>query len=831
MKWIVVMNKYIYRILFLFTCLCMIPGVSSAITLSKDTVWTGNVVVTEDILVPKGITLTIRPGTTIKVVSAESTKSDPEYLSPLTEITIRGALKVEGDGKGSHVEFHGEEDRMGSWAGIVIDHGTATMNSFRVRNAETAVYLLDGNLQMKGAIIKDNRYGLVAQGNKADAFVDDSTVTENDNGVFTLQGAHLTTKSSNIRGNRKKNSFIAQAKDYNHGVKVDAPQDMSVSRRYKDEVFRGDVVWQGRIEIAGVIRVPQGSRLIVMPGTIIEFLKRDTDGDGIGENGILIQGRLIAKGTMELPIVFRSAERDKQMGDWDSINIMDSAGAQNLIEYCRIEHAYRGLHFHFSNVAVHNSFITNNYRGIQFQESQVDLMGNYLYANKSGLQGRDSDLIFSNNTIHNNYVGANFFRTTLVARGNSIVGNWKEGWRIREGVSTLQENLIDGNRQGLMLSDMFYGSYSRNNFTNNLETGLALKNADNIEVTDNFIAGNGINGLNIQDSRALIKGNQITDNAERGIGVQSFSGLITENNLDNNGLYAIDLDGPSDVSAPSNWWGGGDPAKVIFDNRVEPSRGRVLYEKPSESPLQFTWPLQNISTDTTWRGTIAVNKNTSVMTGAELRVTPKTTVKFSQGTGLLIKGRMIAVGKPAEKIVFTSLENKAASDWDEIRLEYATGSVISNCVFEYATWGLHSHFTNLSITDSRFSNNFGGMRFRSGPVEVKHSIFENNSIGIRAYLGNAVIKENVITKNETGIFVREKGGGLAISGNNMFDNSNYNIRIGDFNNEDVPARDNWWGSIDPFLTIFDGRSEPGIGNVLFEPFSKEPLRLDMSFSR
>jgi len=816
----------IFRTLLISTLLCvLLPDVSPAVTLTKDTLWQGDVKISEDILVPNGITLTIKPGTIVRVAAAESTKTDPEYISSLTEITIRGTLKVEGSDT-NPVEFSGEENKAGSWAGIVIDQGTADLRFVRMKNAETAIHVLDGILRLKEATLQNNRYGLVVQGNKTQALVEDSRITGNDYGVFTLQGAHVTSKTTSITDNRKKDSYSAAAKDYIPDFRLDAPQETPVSRRYKDEAFRGDTVWQGRIEVGGMIRVPRGSRLIILPGTIVEFLRKDTNGDGIGENGILIQGRLIAKGTKEQPIVFRSAESAKQMGDWDSINIMDSAGAQNLIEYCRIEHAYRGLHFHFSNVAVHNSLITNNYRGIQFQESQVDMKGNYLYANKSGVQGRDSDLTFINNILQNNYVGANFFRTTLAASGNSVIGNWKEGWRIREGVSTLQENLIDGNRQGLMLADMFYGSYNRNVFTNNMETGFALKNADNLEVTGNVISGNGINGLNIQDTRALIKGNQITDNADRGIGVQSFDGLITENNLSNNGRYAIDLDGTGDVAAPSNWWGGDEPANVILDKRIESSRGRVLYEKSSGSPYSFAWPLQSISADTIWRGIIAINKNISVLNGAELRIAPKTLVEFARSTGLLIKGRMIASGKPAEKIVFTSKDKKGPSDWDEIRLEYATGSVISNCIIEYATWGLHSHFTNLTISDSHFTNNYGGMRFRSGPVVVSHSTFDNNSIGIRAYLGNAVIRENVITRNETGIVVREKGGGLLITGNNFSENSNYNIRVGDFNNEDVSARDNWWGSNDPLPTFFDGRTEPDIGNVLFEPFRKEPIKLD-----
>ena len=800
--------------------LMLLPGISHAVALTKDTVWQGEVRVDEDILVPKGVTLTVRAGTVVRVVSAESTKTDPEYVSPLTEITIRGSLKVEGTAT-APVEFAGVDAKTGSWAGLVIDQGSADMRSFRIRNADTALYVVDGSVEIRDSILTENRYGVIAQGSGADVRISDSRITGNEYGVFTLQGALLSSKGTVVSENRKKDSYSASAKEVSPAVTLAATSDPPVSRRYQDEVFRGDTIWQGRIEVAGVIRVPEGSRLFILPGTIVEFLKRDTTGSGIGENGLLIQGRLIAKGTPENPITFRSAEKVKRPGDWDSINIMNSAGAQNLIEYCRIEHAYRGLHFHFSHVGLYNSQLTGNYRGIQFQESLVLLKGNRIFGNRSGVQGRDSDVTLSDNVISANNLGANFFRTNLTARGNRITANGKEGLRIREGVSSLQGNLIDGNRFGLMVADMFYGDYSRNSITSNLEVGISLKNADNLEVVGNVIAANGFNGLNIQESRAAIKGNQFSDNGERGIGVQSFDGEISGNNFINNRLYAIDLEGTQDVAASGNWWGGDDPAKVVFDKRSDSSRGRVVHDKASAQPFRFAWPLQTIPSDVIWRGVIAVSQPVTVLSGAELSVAPETTVEFSEGAGMLVKGRLIAKGQIDRKIRFTSDRRQGAGDWDEIQLEYATGSIISNCIFEYATWGLHSHFTNLVVSDSYFANNFGGMRFRSGPAEIRDSTFENNSIGIRAYIGNAVIRGNTIKKNETGIFVREKGGGLVISGNNIHDNSNYGIRVGDFNTEDVNARGNWWGG-EPSSAIFDERNEPGIGKVIYEPVLAAP---------
>ena len=812
--------------LFLLLALITAPSAAYSEVLAKDTLWEGEVKVRDDILVPKGVTLTIRPGTRVMVTSAESTKTDPEYISPLTEIAIRGKLVIQGTDK-APVAFLSDEGKSAGWAGIIVDQGSAEVASVKVENAETAFTVLDGSLNMADSSLRQNRYGVVAQGRAADVRIANSHITDNEYGVVTFQGARVESKKAVVSGNRKKDSYSAPSKEFTPPRILAVPADPPVSRRYQDEVFRGDTIWQGRIEVAGVIRVPEGGRLFILPGTIVEFVKKDTTGTGIGENGLLIQGRLIAKGTPENPIVFRSAEKVKKAGDWDAINIMNSAGAQNLMEYCRIEHAYRGLHFHFSHVALYNSQVTNSYRAIQFQESLVLLKNNYIYGNKSGVQGRDSDVTLTGNVIAANQLGANFFRTNLTARGNRITANGREGMRIREGVSSLQENTIDGNRFGLMVADMYYGDYSRNNISHNQEVGLSLKNADNLDVVGNVIALNGFNGINIQDSRAMIKGNLISDNGERGIGVQSFNGEIAGNNFIKNRLYAIDLEGPQNVTAQDNWWGGDDPAKVVFDKRSDATRGMVSHDRASERQFRFAWPTRDISVDALWRGTIAITQPVTVSPGAELTVTPGTVVEFSEGAGMVVKGRLIAKGESNAKVRFTSDRRKGAGDWDEVQLEYATGSIISHCIFEFATWGLHSHFTNLVVSDSYFAGNSGGMRFRSGPVEIRDSTFENNAIGIRAYLGNAVIKGNTIQKNEVGIFVREKGGGLVITGNNIVDNGSYGIRVGDFNNEDVNARGNWWGGSDPSGSVFDEKYEPGIGRVLFEPRLNEPVKRAM----
>lgn len=816
----------------LIIALCLLlPSFASAGIITTDTVWQGEVVLQDDILVPAGVTLTIRPGTIVRVASAESTKTDPEFLSPLTEITVRGTLKVDGTANAPVLFCADGEKKAGSWAGIIVDGGVAVLQSCRVLHAESALYVVDGIVRLGDSELRDNRYGIAAFGAKSRMTVTATKITENDYGIFYLKEAKIDIRDCTVRNNRKKDLYTGSFNEYPEQVSYTGGANLPVSKIYGNEVLLGDTIWQGRIEVQGIIRVPEGSRLVVMPGTVVEFRKKDTNGDGIGQNGLLIQGLFLAKGSAAAPIIFRSAEKNRHQGDWDAINIMNSDGAQNLLEFCQIEDAYRGLHFHFSNVAVIRSVLRNNYRGIQFQESTVTMRGNWLYGNKSGIQGRDSEVDFVDNFVTNNHLGGNFFRSRLQMRGNRFLCNLKEGLRLREGVTVAEENLIDGNRYGLLVADTFYGNFGRNVITNNAEVGLFMKNTDNIEIADNFFADNGFNGLSVQDVRAVIKGNQIAGNGERGIGIISFAGLISGNNFARNGLYAIELEGKNDVAAQGNWWGGADAERVILDRQDDPARGRVNHDASAPAPLPYVWPLRDILATTTWEGAVVVHSKVDVAKEATLSILPETKVSFAEGAGLIVNGKLIAKGEKAREITFTSLLKKEAGAWDEMLLEHANNSVISHAIIEYATWGVHSHFTNLSLSDSVFRNNTGGMRFRSGPVTVTCSLFSDNEIGIRSYRGNGIFTENVITRNNIGVFVREKGGSLTLSKNDLFANSSYNIRVGDFNDEDVNARENWWGNGAPADSMFDGRKEPGIGMVLYEPFLKKPFSASQAGGR
>ena len=812
-----------HRALIILIGILLFPAFAGGEVLTSDTVWSEEVLVEEDILVPYGVTLTVLPGTLVRVLSADSTKTDPEYASHRTEITIRGSLKVQGE-QDARVVFtmaeSVEKRLLDSWAGIIVDSGKAEITWSTITEAETALTVKHGTLTAENVSLAENRYGLIIQGKDSSVTLIGSKVEKNDYGLFLLNGAQLTRVDSTISGNSKKDEFTGSSAS-SLPTRSYRLEDKVTSQVYRDEALLGVTIWQGRILIEGVVRVPPEAQLLIMPGTIIEFSKRDTNNDGIGENGINIQGRFIAKGTSTAPIIFRSAEKTPAMGDWDSINILGSDQSQNLIEFCQIQDAYRGMHFHYSNVAVTNSVLTNNYRGAQFQESLVTMSRNIFYDNKSGVQARDSEVTFEHNEVINNQNGANFFRLDLKAHHNIFANNEQDGLRIREGETLIKDNQMFGNRFGLLVADANYTEVQRNFIGSNLEGGLALRNSDHFSITGNAIQKNGINGVIIRESRGMISGNSIGANGERGIAIISYSGLISRNNIFANGLYGVGLEGITDIEAQDNWWDDSDLIREIYDSGDEAGLGTVRYKPQSHEPYSFTWSWKEIPVDAVWGGIINIPEKVTVAQSATLQVRPGSTVRFGSGVGLKIFGSIESKGTKDNRITYTSVAEKGPGDWDEINLQQAGESFFVHSDFSYGTWGIHSHFTPLKITGCRFSRNDGGVRFRSGPMEISNSLFSGNRIGIRSFRGIGEILGNEITDNEIGIFVRQKGAGLAIHKNNIYGNERYNLRLGDFNRQDVDARHNWWGESDMSQTIFDRNDESYIGSVIFQPVLDE----------
>ena len=243
----------------------------------------------------------------------------------------------------------------------------------------------------------------------------------------------------------------------------------------------------------------------------------------------------------------------------------------------------------------------------------------------------------------------------------------------------------------------------------------------------------------------------------------------------------------------------------------------------------------SLTKDARWSGDVRVRGQLVVGPGVKLTIEPGTTVRFMPGKldeeglaecGILVKGTIVANGRPGARILFTSgSESPKPGDWGEIKLLASPGSSFKDCDFRYGGWGLHIHDSEIKIEGCTFTrNSYGGVRGKGGKVELTGCTMKGMELGVRFWQGSPSIRHNEITGNETGIFCREECGGTSISFNNIYGNSDYDIKLGEAQKEDIDARNNWWGGGSP--KVYDRKREGYIGRVITGPALKDRVNIE-----
>ena len=319
-----------------------------------------------------------------------------------------------------------------------------------------------------------------------------------------------------------------------------------------------DTVWSGEVLIDGVVTVAPGVTLELRPGTTVRFTRLDSNNDQIGEHELFVQGRLLALGTVEQPIVFTSAEAEPVAGDWGALNMMAST-TENLLQYTRVEYAYRGLHAHYGRARLDHARFVNNRRGAQFQESAVQIDSTLFSDNLNGLQFRDSTVTVTDSTVRGSYWGIRCVNSQVDMTDTSVENNLVNGINFRASTFNLVRVKIRNNRRGLYLQQSS-GSIERSELIGNSEHGMFAEEAK-VDVSRSLIAENGRAGIRLLDTDLTLLANQIIDND----------------------LYAVINDGVSDLVVDGNWWGTASRAELdalVRDGHDRPGLGLVKINQP-----------------------------------------------------------------------------------------------------------------------------------------------------------------------------------------------------------------------------------------------------------
>ncbi|HEY6007011.1 MAG TPA: NosD domain-containing protein [Geobacteraceae bacterium] len=262
----------------------------------------------------------------------------------------------------------------------------------------------------------------------------------------------------------------------------------AATREIGRETLTQDATWAGDVLVTGDVHVPAGVTLTIAPGTTVRFKKIGPESDrnlfGVEspyypQAEIVVTGRLIARGTAEHPILFTSAEANPQPADWGSLNFLGSKG--NVVESCRIEYAYNGVHAHGAEVLIKNNTLVKNAVAISVKReddakgtpgfgipADITVTGNLVEDNKGGINVRISRAVITRNTI----------------RGNKFFGIWIKGACQGE----ISRNDITANQKGIYFYKAAEIKIANNNIYDNLDYNLAIadEQAKDIQAAGNW---------------------------------------------------------------------------------------------------------------------------------------------------------------------------------------------------------------------------------------------------------------------------------------------------------------------------------------------------------
>ena len=327
-----------------------------------------------------------------------------------------------------------------------------------------------------------------------------------------------------------------------------------------------DTVWEGVVEISGVVTIPSGVTLTIKPATRVRFEPTQERLYGSG-NGLVIQGTLRAIGSETEKIIFTSASEQPRKGDWNDIFFLVSEDQDNILDHCVIEYANIGVHGHFTKVTIKNCQLTNNWRAFQIKETVALITDNLIRDNQYGIRFRDSEIELRGNELLNMYSGIETFRSKVKIFNNTVRNCYITSVKCRETETEFSANVIENCRQGLQVTDSKEVKIISNRFIANFEHGVALKN-----------------------SRVVFRKNEVLANGGDGISVNSTFLQAGYNNITGNGKYAIDNKSELGIDARNNWWGGSNLARIrasFYDYAVEESLGRVDYRPILNKPVEI----------------------------------------------------------------------------------------------------------------------------------------------------------------------------------------------------------------------------------------------------
>lgn len=335
----------------------------------------------------------------------------------------------------------------------------------------------------------------------------------------------------------------------------------NVSAVYDKVILTEDTNLRGNVLIKGYLVVASQATLRIEPGTIIRFAATGTRNNAAR---LVVQGRILAIGTADSPIVMTSDRTKPANGDWGGISLV-STEKRNQLEQCRIEYANSGIETHFSTLSLKMVSIIHSQTGLLMRDTVAQMIGGSFSESEIGIEMHDSEFDAREITVSACKRGVVMNRSAANVSSVKIRDNEQYGLQSEECRIKITSAEISGNGIGARLKGG-EGQILTTSFHDNRETALHLSDS-RMKINRSRFFNNSQDALRLEDGRSLIWGNAFSAN-------KGFN------------LYNA---GREDVGALQNWWGSSDSSGIsqkIYDAVRDQRSGSVhlfpwLNEKPA----------------------------------------------------------------------------------------------------------------------------------------------------------------------------------------------------------------------------------------------------------
>ncbi|MFH0989297.1 MAG: right-handed parallel beta-helix repeat-containing protein [bacterium] len=649
----------------------------------------------------------------------------------------------------------------GNSYGVVADGGTASATltsldssivSFNFNGGVYAWYGTGKQIFAYNRIEGNPAYGIWCFNvDTVATFVGDTLVNNGNDGIVTSKAS---ISNCVIQGNRYPIALIGRVgtsyngntisgNKYNNAIALRVNRGEETLRDTLRNTFPSGMTSNTYvfIEYAPGVAVSSGTTLVILPGAIIKMESYTY---------FRVDGTLIANGTIGNPIVFTSY-RDASYGGKTNLATDLTAPAPNDWRYVRLYTANASASI-LNNVIFKyggddgygNLYISN---GVVLTNSITNIVSRK--SSSMGIRVYDSQVIFNNAQVDSN-----------ATHGILIEGNRPSDVTVRN--STIQDN---SNGQGLRATDnSTFREVSNSIIRRNNGWGIGVDNGtlDQVfqgnTISNNISGGIWNNSLSIPATNLIYRGNIIADNG--GEGILTTRARIASNTIQRNrfplavwkrtgNIYTNDV-GIDDNIISDN----------VYNNAI------AIWNDQLYDTLKAVFPVQMTSK------TYVCIDNFNVPTGTTLIIEPGITVKFQPLPGNYrrcdVNGTIIAIGTPANPIVFTSWRDNTAGgktsaasdnaapapgDWQYFALRNGSGaSIVQYCQFRYGGGdGSQALYFDSNVGGVVFSNNLIRKSSSSG-IRIYNTLLtiDSTKVDSSTYHGiylNGIAGTNLILKN------------------------------------------------------------------------------------